>query len=223
MKKSSFIIMMAVLLVATTWSISPVRANGNLDQILANMQAAGKKVSTIKAVLTQKKSFASIGGSEVYRGDLLFKHVGQNDKVRINYSNGSQISVDPKEVWLYQPGAGQAIVTSRTSLSSQSDEYAFFSTPYKLSTAEIKARYDISYAGEENGKAILALKPKVKSAVQSMKWWVDQTLWLPTRIEMVEGNGDRSMFTLTGVAVNERISDDAFKLNLPAGTKIVRK
>jgi outer membrane lipoprotein-sorting protein len=218
-----FIASLAVVaLFVAAFYFSPAEANGELDQILANMQAAAKKVSTIKSDIGQVKRF-SIGGREAYQGQMLFKHVGQADKLRINYTNGNQISVDSKEAVLYQPAINQAIIISRGKLASENEELAFFSTPYKLTAPQIKERYDIAHGGNEGNTVVLELKPKGKSTVKKMKWWVDQSIWLPSKIETLDQSGDTTIFTLSNMQLNPKIADGDFKIKLPSGVKLIQK
>jgi len=207
----------------TMLSFSPAAANGNLDQILANMQAAARKVSTIRSNISQQKKHSIGGKPEVYDGKMIFKHIGQSDKVRINYNNGQQISVDTKEAVLYQPSINQAFIISRGKLASENEELAFFSTPYKLNSTQIKARYDAEYISDEGNVAVVQLKPKGTSSVKRMKWWVDKSIWLPTRIEIAEQSGDVSTFILANIELNPKLSDDDFKIKLPPGTKKIVK
>lgn len=206
----------------TAFHFSSAQANGDLDQILANMQQAAKKVSTIRANITHVKRY-SIGGKETYHGQMIFRHDGQSDKLRINYTNGNQISVDDKEAVLYQPGINQAIIISRGKLASENEELAFFSTPYKLNAQQIKARYDVAHKGDEGNTAIIELKPKVRSTVKNMKWWVDKSMWLPNRIEIAEQSGDTSIFTLANMQLNTKIPDGEFKIKFKSGTKVIPK
>lgn len=221
MKRLSAILAIFVMAV-TAFSFSPVSANGQLDQILANMQAAAKKVSTMRCNLTQSKRL-SIGGNETYQGQMIFKHEGQADKFRINYDNGNQVSVDIKEAVLYQPAINQAIIISRGKLASENEELAFFSTPYKLTSSQIKQKYEIAHTGDEGNTAVLQLKPKGNSTVKRMKWWVDKSLWLPTRIEIAESSGDTSIFILANLELNTKLSDNDFKIKFKAGTQVTRK
>lgn len=218
-----FITSLAVVaLFATAFYFTPAEANGQLDQILANMQAAAKKVTSIRSDITQIKRF-SIGGKETYQGKMIFKHVGQSDKVRINYSNGQEVSVDAVQAVLHQPSIKQAIFISRAKLASENEELAFFSTPYKLNSQQIKQRYNVAHVGSENNTEVLELTPKVPSTVTKMKWWVDKSVWFPNRIEISEKGGDASIFTLANMQLNAKLSDDDFKIKLPSDTKIIKK
>jgi outer membrane lipoprotein-sorting protein len=223
-----FLLTLIIAALVATSTAAPVAPNGNLDQILAKMQAAAKNIATLRASLEQRKRLVQIGGSENYKGNLIFKHAGRNDWVRINYSNGQQVSVDPKEIVLYQPRIKQAIITTRGKLASENQEFAFFSAPYSLTTAQMKQRYDIVHVGDENvggtNTSVLQLTPKGQSAVKQMKWWVSQSSWLPVKSEMIDAkSGDVTTFTLANMEMNPKISDGDFKINLPSGTKVIRK
>jgi outer membrane lipoprotein-sorting protein len=71
--------------------------------------------------------------------------------------------------------------------------------------------------------AKLELTPKAKSSIKTLTWWVDQTTWLPVKSTVVESNGTPTTFILTEVRKNQGITDSTFKVDLPKGTKIVRK
>jgi outer membrane lipoprotein-sorting protein len=129
-----------------------VEANGQLDQVLSNMQREARNIKTLFAHMEQTKRNTQIGGKEIYRGKIFFKHAGKgNDRVKIVYEipAGQEVSVIGDEITLYQPSINQVIYTSRRSQASQNQEFAFFSTPYSLTSAQIKSRYDAAYLGEE--------------------------------------------------------------------------
>ncbi len=225
--KRLFILSIATILIFTSITLSSP-ANGNPDQILARMQEAAKKITTIRASIEQVKIFMDIGSKETYRGNLIFKHVGKSDKVRINYDNGNQVSVDPSQIVLYQPQIKQAIITTRGQLAARNQEFAFFSAPYSLTSAQMKQRYDIVHTGDEQvagvKTSVLQLTPKQASAIKRMKWWVSQSSWLPVKSEMVDAqNGDVSTFTLNGMEINPEIKDSDFNIKFAPGTKVVKK
>ena len=229
MKRLTTFFIAATLFIAMSSSNFTANANGKLDQILNNMQQAARGIKTLFANMEQRKHHTQLGGKdEVYNGKLLFKHGGKgDDKVKITYTNGQEVSVNSKEIILYQPQAGQAIITSRQSLSSESQEFAFFSTPYSLTTAQLKSRYNVVHTGDEQvggvATSVLELTPKVKSSVRKMKWWVAHNTWLPIKTEVTENNGDLSTFILSGMETNGGIADSAFKINFKPGTKTIRR
>jgi len=67
------------------------------------------------------------------------------------------------------------------------------------------------------------LTPKAKSSIKKLTWWVDQSTWLPVKSTVVESNGAPTTFALSDMKKNQGVSDSTFKVDLPKGTKIVRK
>jgi outer membrane lipoprotein-sorting protein len=230
MKRTSISGLAAAFAIAATLFSSGVEANGQLDQVLSNMQREARNIKTLFAHMEQTKRNTQIGGKEIYRGKIFFKHAGKgNDRVKIVYEipAGQEVSVIGDEITLYQPSINQVIYTSRRSQASQNQEFAFFSTPYSLTSAQIKSRYDAAYLGEEQvggaRTSVIELTPKAKSAVKKIKWWVDQSSWLPIKSEVIEQNGDVSTFSLSGLKTNGSMSDGIFKIKVAKGTKEIRR
>jgi outer membrane lipoprotein-sorting protein len=213
------------LFIATAYSNSPAAPDGRLDQILNNMQKAAADIKTIFANMEQAKRDPTIGGTEKYSGQIFFRHAGKNnDKVRINYTlpKGQRVWVVGDQIILYQEATGTAYISSRRAQASKNSEYAFVATPY-TSVPDLKSRYNIAHVGDEQGLAKLELTPKAKSSLQKLTLWVDQTLWLPTKYQVVESNNNVTTFTLSNVKINGVMSEGLFKTDFPAGTKQVKR
>ena len=224
MKRSKIILLIALLIGIAAVPMSKSQANGKLDEILANMQKAAGNITTIQARMDQVKRDLQIGGSEKYSGEIFFKHVAKgNDKVKIVYSipKGQTIWVVGETITLYQAEINQAIVTTRSAAASKGDEFAFIATPY-TSIPELKRQYEIVYVGDDQGLAKLDLTPKAKSSIQKLTLWVDQSTWLPVKYTVFEPKA-ATTFTLNGLSKNKGVSDSTFKVDLPKGTKVVRK
>jgi outer membrane lipoprotein-sorting protein len=225
MKRSKLIFTIIALTTAAVAPAGGSHANGKLDEILANMQKAAGSITSIQAKIDQLKRDLQIGGIEKYSGEIFFKHTAKgNDKVKIVYSmpKGQTIWVVGETITLYQAEINQAIVTTRSAAASKGDEFAFIATPYS-SVPDLKRQYDIVYAGDDQGMAKLELTPKAKSSIRKLTLWVDQSSWLPIKYTVVESGGNPTTFTLSGVKKNQGISDSTFKVDLPKGTKIVRR
>ena len=225
MKRSKLIFTIIALTTAAVAPAGGSHANGKLDEILANMQRAAGSITSIQAKIDQLKRDLQIGGIERYSGEIFFKHTAKgNDKVKIVYSmpKGQTIWVVGETITLYQAEINQAIVTTRSAAASKGDEFAFIATPYS-SVPDLKRQYDIVYGGDDQGMAKLELTPKAKSSIRKLTLWVDQSSWLPIKYTVVESGGNPTTFTLSGVKKNQGISDSTFKVDLPKGTKIVRR
>jgi outer membrane lipoprotein-sorting protein len=215
------------MILSAVFSTPSAKANGDgqLDEILNNMQKSAASINTIYARMEQLKRDRQIGGTEKYSGEIFFKHLGKNnDKVCIKYSvpKGQTVWLIGDEIVLYQANIGQAIKTSRRSAAQKGDDLSFVATPY-TSVPELRRQYNIVHSGEEQGMAKLDLTPKGKSSVKSLTLWVDQSSWLPTKYHIVEGNGNATTFTLSGLKTNGVIPNGNFEVKLPKDTKIIRK
>ena len=225
MKRISLLGMAVVWLMTASFGVSQASPNGQLDQILNNMQQSAAKIKTISANMEQVKPLADIGGEERFRGTIYFKHVAKNnDKVKIVYSvpEGQTIWVVGDDITLYQEKIKQAIITSRRSQAAKGDEFTFVATPY-TSVPELKKQYEIVYAGDEQGLAKLELTPRNKSSVKKLMLWVDQAQWLPTKYTVVETKGGSTTFTLTNLAINKVITDGTFQAKFPKDTTVIKK
>jgi len=227
MNRSRLILTM-ICLIATTVPATPMRANGKLDEVLANMERVARSIKTIEADMRQEKRDMQIGGKEVYSGKILFLHGKNCDKLRINYTipEGQVVAVVCNDIYLYQPRINQVIVTTRQAQASQNQEFSFIATPYK-SVPELKRQYNIEHAGDEQvgaaSSAKLELTPKGPSSAKKLTLWVDQSSWLPIKYQVVETNNNVTTFTLANLKVNAGYKGDPFKVTWPSGTKVVRR
>ncbi|HJQ67916.1 MAG TPA: outer membrane lipoprotein carrier protein LolA [Blastocatellia bacterium] len=227
MKRINLFLIAAALLVAASFSVSTARANGQLDEILANMQKAASGIKSVKADLHQEKRLGDLGGKEINNGKLWFRHEGKgSDKVKIEYFRNNKPSqvvwVVGNEIWFYQPPINQVILTTRSSQASKNQEFSFIATPY-TSVPELKSQYNIVHKGDDGGAAVLELTPKRKSSVKQLTLWVNKSTWVPTRYHVVESNGDQSTFVLNNMQLNVAISAGMFKKDWPSGTKEIRR
>jgi outer membrane lipoprotein-sorting protein len=221
MKKIKSVITVLAVLFASMGALPEARANGELDQILANMQNAGSKIKALSANLSQEKKL-SIGGTERYQGTITIQRGSQgNEKAIVHYTNGQHVSVVGNKIALYNERIKQAIETTRQSQAKDKPQFDFIATPYS-SVADLKAKFNISYLGDENGMAKLELAPK-NPALQKSTLWVDRGLWIPTKFKVVEKTGDNSYFTLSNVQLNPKVSADMFVIKYASGTTVIKK
>jgi outer membrane lipoprotein-sorting protein len=227
MKRINIFLVAGALLVTASIPAIPATPN-RVDDVLANMQKAAANIKTIYARLEQNTRNLEIGGTEKSRGELFFRHIARgSDRVRIDYElpAGQTVVVNDKEIILHQKAINQCHITGRNSVGKQNQEFAFFATPYSLTSAQIRARYDIAHVGDESvegvSTAVLELTPKVKSSVKKMKWWIDQRSWLPIRSEVVEQKSV-STFILKDTRINDSKIAAQFDYKCPDGSKIVR-
>ena len=70
--------------------------------------------------------------------------------------------------------------------------------------------------------SVLRLTPKSNDQFTSFDIWVNQQNGFPVRFSGTERNGDLTMVTLKNLQLNTNVPNNAFALDLPSGTKIVK-
>jgi outer membrane lipoprotein-sorting protein len=221
MKKMKRFISVVAVLLAGVGLMPSAQANGQLDQILNNMQNAGKGINTLSGNIAQEKK-TTFGGTERYQGTTTLQRGAKgSEKVVVHYTNGQHVSVVGNKIVLYNERIPQAIETTRQSQANSKPEFDFIATPYS-SVADLKARFNIAYLGDENGMAKLELTPK-NPALQKSILWVDKGKWIPTKFRVIEKTGDVSYFTLSDVQLNPRVTADTFKLKYAPNTQIIKR
>jgi outer membrane lipoprotein-sorting protein len=221
MKKIKIIITAAVMLLAGVGLMPTAQANGQLDQLLTNMQNAGKNIKTFASSLAQDKK-TTFGDTERYRGNITLQRGAQgSEKVILHYTNGQHVSVNGNKIVLYNERIPQAIETTRQSQAKDKPQFDFIATPFS-SVAELKAKFNIAYLGDESGMAKLELTPK-NPALQKSILWVDKSLWIPTKFRVTEKTGDISTFTLSDVQQNPKVSASTFVIKYAPNTQIIKR
>jgi outer membrane lipoprotein-sorting protein len=222
MKTLKLSITVVAVFLAAVGLMPSAQANGQLDQILTNMQNAGKGINTLAGNIAQRKKSSLGGKDEVYQGTTTLQRGAKgSEKVIVHYTNGQHVSVVGNKIVLYNERIPQAIETTRQSQANSKPEFDFIATPYS-SVADLKARFNIAYLGDENGMAKLELTPKNPALPKSILW-VDKGLWIPTQFRVVEKTGDISYFTLSNVQLNPKVSAETFRIKYAPGTQILKR
>src|SRR5436853_5128779 len=137
MKKMKISITVIAIFLASIGLIPTAQANGDLDQILANMQNAGGKIKTLSSNILQEKR-TTFGDTESYQGNITLQRGAQgSEKVIIHYTNDQHVSVVGNKIVLYNARIPQAIETTRQSQAKDKPQYDYIATPCS-SVADLK-------------------------------------------------------------------------------------
>jgi outer membrane lipoprotein-sorting protein len=230
MMKTLYATLILTLVAAQATLVLP-RSDEKADQILANMHARSKNLTTFQASIVQLKRSTQIPGKgQIFTGQLSFRHHAPNkDKLRMTYKRGEEVTndllIDGDKVTLYQPVLNQAIIKSRSKLAQENPEYDFLAAPYG-SVSGLKASYSISYQREEAvgafSTSVIQLVPLAKSSFTRVTIWVDRASWFPVQYQVDQVNGDITILTLSAIKKDSKVPSDAFDLHPPKGTDIIK-
>jgi outer membrane lipoprotein-sorting protein len=231
--------MKKIMSLAIIAGISLLLAGANADAqapiltgILNKMEKANQDLKSLKAEMVLEKTNTQIGVTDSEYGQLIYKPGTQKSKqkLRIDYTKPSKdiLAVDGDNYVYYQPRINQAFkgIASKISKGKESGLAQFITIGLNGSLKSASGKYNISFVKDETiegmNTSMLRLTPKSADQFNSIDIWVSQQSWIPVRLSVIERNNDVTVVTFKNPQLNGNLSNDAFSVNLPGGTKIVK-
>ena len=232
--KKFFAPALAILMLAASLSVAPPSARaqgpGMISSILNKMDRNRRSLSSLRASVQMQKYNAQLRISEDRHGDVAYiASQGRDANVRVNWkSPGEILSVTGGEYKLYQPRLNQAYQgTTKKAGPSKGKAGGVLSLALTMSGAQAKHQFNVELVGEGelySGSPHvwwLKLVPRGAAEFQFAEIWVTDD-GMPIQTRVTEKNGDATTVRLMNIQRNARVSLDEIKLDLPAGTKIVK-
>jgi outer membrane lipoprotein carrier protein len=205
-----------------------VAAELSVEELLARMEATSSRLVDLQADFKQTKIMALFDESIVSQGKFLFL---SPDKLIMDTVSPEhqQLMINHNKVWLHYPEMKQV---HQLSLKQSKGLSALF-VGFGGSVRDIREQFEVKITGvtkDQQGKLVysLALNPIEGTAAASPTLGLEQVLlsvregrWYPVRSEIVQKNGDRSIYEYSNHQLNHRISEARFTFKPPAGTEII--
>jgi len=200
-----------------------------LTGILNKMENAHQQMKSLKAELIQQKTNPQIGSTDTDYGVVLYKPSSgkEKGKLRIDYTRPSKdiVSVVGETVTFYQPRINQVFKGTLNRLSKGKAGANLIGLDSSLKALTVN--YNIEFVRDEainsHMTTLLRLTPKSGGQYSAIDLWVNQQNWLPAQWKMSERNGDYTVITLKNLQLNANVTDAAFVVSIPSGTKVVDK
>jgi outer membrane lipoprotein-sorting protein len=203
-------------------------ADLTLNEVLAQMNEASKKLHTLSANLDYTTFTKLVDDKSTESGQLFYRH-GKTPEIRIEMQKPeTKVIVFKKNRGeMYLPKINQI---QEFDLEQKSDLLQqFFLLGFGTDSNELKKTYDIKYLREEDlvddTTALLELTPRksnVSAQLSKIQIWVSEESWLPTQQKFFETGGDYLIATYSGVKVNRLLPGSMFELNAPDNAKRVK-
>ena len=183
------------------------QAQTNSGTVIDRLRARYESLDALRAQFTQRIGTAEMDGALVLRGDAYRIDTGDQTLV-----------TDGTTSWVYSKADKQVLVNDAVA-----DETTF--SPADFFT-HYPDRFNVAVDGKESIAGVshdrLRLTPKNAEAfLQEVILFVRGTDALPTRVQLVDGNGTTIVFDLRDVEINPRLGNDAFRFVPPSGAEIV--
>jgi outer membrane lipoprotein-sorting protein len=217
--------MQAIRLIAFALAVSlltavPARAD-RLDEVLAEMAKAGKRLETMTADFIQTDHDFLLKDQEETRGKLYLAVPG---RIRWEHAPPREKVLVVKDdlVRLYNPTANQVheFRRGKGSKSGGADLLIGFGS----GNERIREIYDVSLGDETESTVSISLVPKNPAAAlfTRIELTLDKKTWNPVQSVFHSPNRNRTEIRFENVVLNQDLPAATFELKLPANVEIIR-
>ena len=198
------------------------------ERVLADMDTTSKNFRSAEAGFVWNQYQKVIDETETQSGKIYFRRqngeiqmaadISEPDKKYILYIGG--------KVQVYQPKIDQ--VTEYNPGKNRSDLESFLVLGFGGSGHDLLKSYDVKSLGSEtvNGTEAAKLElvpksPRLRNNIARILLWIDPARGVSVQQQFFEPSGDFRLAKYSDIQVNQKLSDNAFKLKTTAKTRVV--
>ncbi|PYP91935.1 MAG: outer membrane lipoprotein-sorting protein [Candidatus Angelobacter sp. Gp1-AA117] len=221
----------AVLISMCAFAQKPGTANeGDLEPVLSKMDQASAGFKSAQASFQWDQYQQMVNETDVQKGTVHFRRNNKGIDAAFDITSPAPkvilfTSKDGK-LRIYEPRIDQ--VTERDVTKNKSDVEAIMSLGFGGRGHDLPRSYQVKMNGWEtvdNVKtAKLELIPKdnkFRNVVSRILLWIDPERDISLKQQFFEPSGDYRLAHYTGIKLNEKIPDNAFRLKTSSKTKVV--
>jgi outer membrane lipoprotein-sorting protein len=247
MKRSSLIlIFISISAVALAWTLFVFAAepqpkpadSGNLDAVLKRMDTAAAGFRTTQAEFeweVYEKVIDEV--DDIQKGTIYYRRIGKEIEmmadVKMAGSDPAKLKPEPKfvlfskgKIRMYQPKPDQ--VTEFDLGNNRSDLETYVVLGFGGSGQDLQRAFDVTYVAPETiagfSTAKLQLVPKsekVRNTYKQIFLWIDLDRGISVQQQAFQPDGNYRLAKYSSIRVNEKISDDVFKLKTTGKTQTI--
>ena len=233
--KKMFAPALAALMLFASLSVAPPRAEaqgpGLISSILNKMDRNRRTLGSMRANIYMEKYNAQLRDTDKYAGDVAYVAAkGRDANVRVDWSKPAQeiLAVSGGQYTLYRPRLKQAYQGATKNVGNKGGGKAnnVLGFAMNMTSAQAKSQFNVELIGEgelyKGSPHVWWLKfvPRGNQGFQYAEVWVTDD-GMPIQTRVTEKNGDSTTVRLSNIQRNAAVPATLFKVDLPAGTKII--
>ena len=229
--KTIFVMFTAVLALATFGVAQNNTAA--LEAVLKKMDSGAANFRTTEADFDWDQFTRVIGSTDTQSGKIYFRRNGKSIEMfaDVQKANGKpepkQVLFNDSKLRLYEPKPDR--VTVYDTGKNRADFESFLVLGFGGRGHDLANSFDVKYGGSETVNGVktskLELVPKsvkAKKMFSNIELWIDDARGISVQQKFIEAeSGDYRLAKYSNIKINERISDDDFKLKTTGKTKVV--
>jgi outer membrane lipoprotein-sorting protein len=215
---------LAVLIIIPFLKIHAAEGLSEKRRILEKLAAFRKDLHSIRADVSQEKQLAVLkdkvqvdGFVTLAKPNLLRWEVSKPDR--------SLTVIDGETMTVYHPDLKEAQVYTLSENLIARNSISFFSAALEGDLYALEKRFNVEVISG-NGEVRLRLVPisrVLARYLSSVTIHYDETNGLPRSFEVLTPKGDRTLTRLTNIRINQPVTAETFRVNLPPDAWIINK
>ncbi len=204
-------------------------SNQALERVLGQMDAAASNFRTTEATVLWDQYQKVVDEHETQKGKVYFRRAGNEIQMAADITEPEQkyVLFSGSKVQVYQPKIEQ--VTAYNTGKKREEFESFLVLGFGGRGHDMLKSFQVKYLGDEKTDAVdaakLELVPKaanIRNNVDHIVLWIDPARGISVQQQFFFGpSGDYRLAKYSGIKVNEKIPDAAFKLKTTGKTKFV--
>jgi outer membrane lipoprotein-sorting protein len=213
---------------AATWAQAGADANPALDKVLKQMDATAATFRTAQADFVWDQFQAVVKETDTQKGKVFFRRSGKNTQMMAHITSPTEkfVLYSEGKVQVYEPKIDQ--VTTYSAGKNSADVESFLVLGFGGGGHEMLKSFDVKYNGTENLNGVnttkLDLTPKsqrVRNMFDHIMLWVDPARGVSIQQQVFQSGGDYRLAKYSNIEINQKLSDNDFKLHTSGKTKYV--
>jgi outer membrane lipoprotein-sorting protein len=218
----------AATLAAQSEQSEQAASSGPLEHVLSRMDATAAQFRSAEANLSWEQYQKVINDSDLEEGKVYFRRNGKDIQMMADIEKPAprQILYSNAKVQLFEPKVDRVTVYSPG--KSRADVESFVVLGFGGGGHELLKTFNVSYAGTETVNGVqtdkLELTPKsdrLRGMFERLVMWIDPKLGIAVQQKFFQPEGDYRLTKYSDIRLNQKVSDNAFKLKTDSKTKTV--
>ncbi len=225
--RAPFVITLAFGILCLVHSAA-VQEDPALQKVLSQMDAAAASFHSAQANFVWEQYWKVVNDRDSQKGTVYYRRSGKEIQMMAEITDPAPKTVlfaDGK-VQVYEPKLKR--VTSYEAGKNREAVESFLVLGFGGSGRDMLKSFDVKYLGTENVDGVNAAKleliPKsdrVRNIFSKIWLWIDPARGVSVQQQFFEPSGDYRLAKYSDIQLNQKISDNVFKLKTTGDTKIV--
>lgn len=201
--------------------------DADLQKVLGEMDSAAAAFHTTQANFEWEQYWKVVNDRESQKGTVYYRRAGKEIQMMADITDPPKsVLFSEGKVQVYEPKLKR--VTSYDAGKNREAVESFLVLGFGGGGHDLLKSFDVKYLGTENvagvGAGKLELIPKadrVRNIFAKIWLWIDPARGISVQQQFFEPSGDYRLAKYSGIQLNQKISDSAFKLKTANGTQFV--